>query len=80
MPKWKKSILAQLRLGILLLSIKTGRYKLMKDKQGKFRRIKPEARLCLVYDSGLTEDESDFLLECTCYNKMRQKLFLIASI
>ena len=78
-PKWKRSILAQFRLGILPLNIKTGRYKLMKDKQGKFRRTKPEERLCLVCNSGLTEDKSHFLLECSYYNQMGQKLFQVAS-
>ena len=80
LPKWKRSILAQFRLGILPLNIETGRYKLIKDNQGKFRKTKPEERLCLVCNAGLTEDETHFLLECTCYNQMRQKLLQIAPI
>ena len=79
-PSGKRSILAQFRLGILPLNIETCRYKLIKDNQGKFRKTKPEERLCLVCNAGLTEDETHFLLECTCYNQMRQKLFQIASI
>ena len=75
----EKDLLAQFRLGILPLNLKTGRYKLNEEK-GKFSRTKPEERLCLVCNSGLTEDESHFLLECTYYSQIRQKLIQIAFI
>ena len=60
-----RSILAQLRLGILPLRIETGR---MKNE-------KPHERICMFCNSGSIEDEYHFLFNCTLYNKERESLF-----
>ena len=75
LPKWKRSILAQFRLGILPLNIETGRYKVIKDSAGNYRKQKPEERLCTLCSTNATEDEIHFLLDCPCYDPIRQDLF-----
>ena len=52
MPRRNRSLLAQLRFGILPLRIETGRFKNVKDQQtGQFRRLRPEERLCEICNS-----------------------------
>ena len=80
LPKWKRSILAQFRLGILPLNIETGRYKIVKDKEGCLRRQKPEERLCTLCTLGSTEDEIHFLLDCPCYDSIRKDLLTMVLI
>ena len=53
----QRSILAQLRLGILPLHIETGRY----------IRIKVEDRICSLCDKNKVENELHFLLNCKYY-------------
>ena len=74
LPKHKRSILAQYRLGILPLNIETGRYKNVTDDKGHARKQKPEERLCTLCSLGIMEDESHFLFDCECYGSIRDTL------
>ena len=43
----KRSLLAQLRCGILPLTVDTGRFSIEKDTEtGQMRKLKPDERLC----------------------------------
>jgi hypothetical protein len=57
----ERSVLAQLRFGILPLHVETGR----------FVNTKLEDRVCKICNSGQVEDECHFLFECTAYNEPR---------
>ena len=60
----QRSLLAQLRMGILPLHIETGRY---------FRKPLVE-RLCLLCDQNLVEDVYHFLCQCPLYQVERRTL------
>lgn len=65
LPKYQRSLICQLRLGILPLHLETGRY------SGK-----PEnKRLCNICNSGEIENENHFLFKCEFYRNERE-LFL----
>ncbi len=61
----ERSILAQLRMGILPLSIETGR----------FINQPLEQRLCKLCNEEKIEDEWHFIFECSCYNDKRIDFF-----
>ena len=61
----KRSLLAQLRLGILPLNIEMGR----------FRNIPVEERICELCDCGMVEDEKHFLCICTLYEEYRDDMY-----
>ena len=61
----ERSVLAQLRCGILPLRIETGRY------IGE----PPNQRLCNQCDSRTVEDECHFVMECNFYNDIRSSFF-----
>ena len=61
---FQRKLMSKFRLGMLHLRIETGR----------FIRLLPEERLCLVCNGGEVEDETHFLLRCNKYNLNRQKL------
>jgi len=63
--KGYRSALAQLRCGILPLSVETGR----------FNTIPIEFRLCVFCDINAIEDESHFLFHCHLYSDLRDILF-----
>ena len=52
----ERSIMAQIRLGILPLEVETGH----------FHNVKLEDRICNICNEGV-EDESHFMFECTLY-------------
>ena len=56
-------------LGVHTLRIQTGKY------ENKRASIPAEERLCLVYKRNCIEDEKHFLIDCTEYNSLRQKLY-----
>ena len=56
-------------LGVHTLRIQTGKY------ENKGASIPAEERLCLVYKRNCIEDEKHFLIDCTEYNSLRQKLY-----
>ena len=61
----KRSLLAQLRLGILPLAIETDRY----------YRIPLEKRFCKLCNECLIEDEIHFLCTCTFFSDEHENLF-----
>ncbi len=63
----KRSLLAQLRMGVLPLAIETGR----------FKGIPSHERFCKVCpnDIGLVEDELHFLCSCLLYHETRQSMY-----
>jgi hypothetical protein len=63
--RFKRSILAQLRSGVLPLFIETGRY----------YRIKAEDRLCKLCDLNVMEDEFHFICICEKYSFIRQIMY-----
>ena len=76
MPRQLRSILAQLRLGILPLYIETGRYKTKIDPvTGKRRNLKSEERLCELCDTNSVEDEFHFIFCCNFYINERKYYF-----
>ena len=65
LPKFKKSLVAQLRNGILPLNIEIGRY----------YRINLDERLCTLCKLNNVEDEIHILCTCTAYSHIRSKYF-----
>ena len=57
-----------LRIGVLPLAIETGRY----------HRKAVEARVCMVCNSGIIEDELHFICHCLYYENYRKELYLLA--
>ena len=64
MPKYQRSLISQLRLGVLPLRIETGR----------FAGLDVADRLCQVCTDNLVENEAHFLFECSEYNEYRREL------
>ncbi len=65
LPRLQRSLLAQIRCGVLPLHIEIGR----------FRGLKPEERLCILCIMRKIEDEFHFVCECTAYLNMREELY-----
>ena len=65
MSRNRRSIVAQLRLGILPLAIETGR----------FIGQKPEERLCKHCNLRSIESEAHFVFECNKYDEIRYLWF-----
>ena len=65
LDRHQRSILAQLRSGILPLQVELGRY----------NNIKVEDRKCTLCTMDTVEDECHFLFHCTMYNKYREDFF-----
>ncbi len=55
--RYERSILAQLRYGILQIQLETGRYS----------NEKRENRLCKICSGGVVEDQSHFVFHCPAY-------------
>ena len=64
MPKYERSLISQLRLGILPLKLETGRYS----------NMKLEDRTCLICDTNDIENEEHFLFHCNFYSTERVNL------
>ena len=72
----QRSLLAQIRLGILPLHVETGRFRNIKDDiTGNYRKTKLEERLCTVCKLNLIEDEFHFVCVCRKYEKERNVMF-----
>ena len=65
LSKSRRSLLAQLRLGVLPLTIETGGY------TGK----SIELRVCVVCDSNEMENELHFICQCSRYDELRRELY-----
>lgn len=61
----QRSLIAQLRTGILPLNLEVGR----------FKNLQEDDRLCEVRDLGEVEYESHFLLYCPFYDDLRTQIF-----
>ena len=57
----ERSVLAQIRFGILKLEVETGRY----------NSTKLEDRLCKICNQNIVEDENHFLFHCNAYDALR---------
>ena len=68
LPKSRRCLLAQLRIGVLPLAIETGRY---------YRKA-VEARVCMVCNSGIKDDDLHFICHCHYYEHYRNELYLLA--
>ncbi len=62
--RYEKSLLSQLRYGILPLRVETGRF----VNEARCDRI------CKLCNSGAIEDQIHFLFHCDCYNDLRDDL------
>ncbi len=65
MPRYERSLLSQLRYGILQIQLETGRYK--GDDRAK--------RLCKICNRGVIEDQYHFVFECPAYS-IRRGMFI----
>ena len=61
MDSHERSLLAQLRFGILPLHVETG----------SFNVLPLEERICQMCDANVIENECHFLFECELYNDLR---------
>ncbi len=61
LPRHERSLLSQLRYGILQIRLETGRYKSEKRTD----------RLCKICNEGVLEDQYHFVLRCPIYNDRR---------
>jgi len=66
----KRSLMAQIRCGILPLKIETGR----------FTKLAVEERVCTMCNLGKVEDEVHFVVECPFYLAERNSLFNTVNI
>ncbi len=65
MSRQQISLIAQLRLGILPIHIKTGR----------FRGTNLDDRICQLFDTQEVEDEIHFACKCNLYNDVRKTMY-----
>lgn len=65
----ERSLMAQLRAGILPLRLETGRY----------TNTPVDERLCAFCNGGCVENEMHFVFECDLYNELRKNLFSYVS-
>ena len=80
MSRKQRSLIAQLRTGILPLRIESGRFNNIKDPiTGKLRKLRADERLCQFCNSGNIEDEIHFICTCSVYNDIREKMFMECS-
>ena len=63
LPKYERSLISQLRLGILPLRIETGRYANLNECD----------RICLLCQQNKIESEAHFLFECDLYDTERNQ-------
>ena len=74
----QRSLLAQLRLGILPLHIETGRFRNIKDSTtGQLRKMHVNERKCNICKSDEVEDEIHFICVCNTYENERQALYSV---
>lgn len=79
-PKYLRSIFAQIRLGILPLHVETGRFtNVFNQETGLFRKKTLEERTCNICNSGQVEDEKHFLFYCEGYQYERESFLAICT-
>ncbi len=65
MSRYEKSLLSQLRYGVLPLRVETGR----------FVNESREKRICNLCDMNCIEDQFHFMFQCPLYDRYREELF-----
>ena len=76
LSKYERSLISQLRFGILPLRLETGRYRNITDNTtGKLRNLKPEERVCEICETNNIENEYHFLCICPKYAKERSIMY-----
>ncbi len=65
MSRQQRSLIAQLRLGILPIYIEIGR----------FRGTQLDDRICQLCDTQKVEDEIRFVWKCNLYNDLRKTMY-----
>ena len=74
--KGMRSLISQLRCGILPLEIETGRFKSKyNDNTKKWCKIPENERLCKICNTGSVENKYHFIRECPEYTVIRDKMF-----
>ena len=68
--KYERSLLAQMRYGILQIQLETGRY---------CNNEKREDPLCKICNRGVVEDQNHFVWHCTAYNEIRDTFVQLIS-
>ncbi len=66
MSRQQRSLIAQLRLGILPIHIETGR----------FRGTQLDNRICQLCDTQEVEDKIHFVCKCNLYNDLRKTMYM----
>ena len=61
----ERSMIAQIRMGILPIRVETGRYTNMKMND----------RLCQICNTANVEDEIHFIMDCSLYDDLRHEIF-----
>ena len=80
MSRKRRSLLAELRLGVLSLHIETGSFKNVKDNvTAKYRKVSVKERKCLLCKLDLVEDEILFVCTCIKYRNERLNFFKVVS-
>ncbi len=64
-PRYERSLLAQLRYGVLQIRLETGRY----QNESRANRV------CRICNGGVLEDQQHFVLECPAYS-IRRGIFI----
>ena len=76
LSKEKRSLMIELRCGVLPIALETGRFKNKKDEtSNNYGRLRPEERLCEICNSNAVEDEFHFVMKCEKYKLPRLCLF-----
>ena len=76
MSRQQRSLLAQLRCGILPLHIESGRFQNKKDAiSGQHRKLKINERTCKICKYDYIEDELHFVCICEAYSVYRKKMY-----
>ena len=76
MSRKQRTLLAQLRLGILPLEIETGRFRNVKDAvTGNFRKLREDERICKICEMNQVENEFHFICVCPKYDVQRTEFY-----
>ena len=76
LSRYKRSLLAQLRCGILPLRLETGRFVNVRDDEtGRLRKLTVNERLCQICNSNNVENEFHFLFHCDKFKSERENFY-----
>ena len=81
LSRYKRSLLCQIRFGILPIMIECGRFQNKKDElTGKIRKMHVNERICPLCRNDDVENEIHFVMVCTTYAIPRMILFNIVLV